>query len=820
MNGNGPNDRKKNVTGQGKDVYKRGDGLGTGPVGNQSGYSGRPGTTGGKKSGGMSRGVKRAAGGGVSIIAILLAVMLGGGGNLFGGGNTATTTTPATTATQTQQTQTAQTTQQTQTSTSAQTAASALGSYVTQYAGTFAGSNVSNGWSDTANTGTVTTTVASGAREKRTQIVGKGADVVTIMVYMCGTDLESQYKMGTSDLSEMASASIADNVNLIVMTGGCRKWQNNIVSSKVNQIYQVKKGGLLPLVEDAGTSAMTNPDNLAAFIKWCGQNFPANRNELILWDHGGGSLMGYGYDEKYSSSSAMTLQQIDKALKDGGVTFDFIGFDACLMATVETALTCAPYADYLIASEESEPGVGWYYTDWLNKLSQNTSTSTLEIGKQIVDDFVTVCGRTCRGQDTTLSVVDLAELEYSVPAGLNGFAAETTSMIKTKQYQTISNARASAKEFAASQRIDQVDAVDLANKVGSEKAKQLSKALLGAIKYNRTSNTVTNAYGLSIYFPYKRTSSVQTAVNTYQAIGMDEEYTRCIQQFASLGVAGQAASGGTTSPLTSLLGGSYDSASSLGGDMMTQLLTGLLSGQMGGVSGLTGSNSSFLGRSLNVEEAVEYISENSFDASALVWTQKDGKTVMELPLDQWALIQDLELNLFMDDGEGYIDLGMDNVFEIDETGALSGDFDGTWLAIDQQPVAYYHVSTSQNGEEWAVTGRVPVMLNDVRCDLIVVFDNETPDGYIAGARYDYCDGETETIAKSLGELQEGDVIDFLCDYYSYDGEYLDSYMLGDRLTVGADGVTVSYVYVDSDAASATYRFTDLYQQNYWSPEMN
>jgi len=811
MNGNGPNDRKKNVTGQGKDVYKRGDGLGTGPVGNQSGYSGRPGTTGGSgKSGGMSRGVKRAAGGGISLIAILAAVLFGGG-NLFGGGGSTTTTTPAQTTTQTQQ----------YTQTQTQTSNVDLGAYLTNYAGTFAGSNVSNGWSSTDNTGSLSQTVASGARAKRTQIVGKGADVVTIMVYMCGTDLESQYKMGTSDLSEMANAKIADNVNLIVMTGGCRKWQNNVVSNKVNQIYQVKNGGLIPLVDNAGTSAMTNPDNLAAFIQWCGQNFPANRNDLIFWDHGGGSLTGYGYDEKYSSSGAMTLQQIDKALKEGGVTFDFIGFDACLMATVETAMTVAPYADYLIGSEESEPGVGWYYTDWLTKLSQNTSISTLELGKQIVDDFVTVCARTCRGQDTTLSVTDLAELEYTVPTGLNGFAAETSAMIQNKQYQQVSNARASAKEFAASSRIDHVDAVDLANKVGTTKALELSKALLGAVKYNRTSSTVNNAYGLSIYFPYKRTSSVQTAVNTYQAIGMDEEYTRCIQQFASLGVAGQAASGGMTSPLTSLLGGGYQSSSDLGGDMMTQLLTGLLSGQLGGVSGLTADNSGFLGRSLDVASATEYISEHSFDASALTWTRdSDGKQIMELPLDQWELVQDLELNLFMDDGEGFIDLGMDNVFEINEKGQLSGEFDGTWVAIDQQPVAYYHVSTVQNGDAWSVTGRVPVLLNDVRCDLIVVFDDQTPEGYIAGARYDYRDGETETIAKSLGELQEGDTIDFLCDYYSYDGEYLDSYMLGDRLTVGESGPEISYVYVDKDAASATYRFTDLYQQNYWSPEMN
>ena len=57
-------------------------------------------------------------------------------------------------------------------------------------------------------------------REKRTKIIGNGKDVVTIMVYLCGTDLESRSKMATSDLQEMASAKISDNVNLIVYTGG------------------------------------------------------------------------------------------------------------------------------------------------------------------------------------------------------------------------------------------------------------------------------------------------------------------------------------------------------------------------------------------------------------------------------------------------------------------------------------------------------------------------------------------------------------------------------------------------------------------------
>ena len=62
-------------------------------------------------------------------------------------------------------------------------------------------------------------------------------------------------------------------------------------------------------------------------------------------------FQGYGYDEKYPGQGSMTLDEINTALENAGVKFDFIGFDACLMATAETALVCSEYADYMIASE-------------------------------------------------------------------------------------------------------------------------------------------------------------------------------------------------------------------------------------------------------------------------------------------------------------------------------------------------------------------------------------------------------------------------------------------------------------------------------------
>ena len=236
-----------------------------------------------------------------------------------------------------------------------------------------AASGVSSGWAQTTNNGVLTTEVASGAREKFTTIRGDGQDEMAIYIYLCGTDLESKSAMATRDLQEMLAAKLSDKVKIVIMTGGCRSWQNDVMSSSVNEIYEISSQGLSRVSSNAGTATMVDPDNLEAFIKWSAQNYPANRKALIFWDHGAGSVQGYGYDEKYPGQGSMTLDEIHHALSNAGVYFDFIGFDACLMATAETALVCSDYADYMIASEEVEPGIGWYYTTWLDAVSQNSS---------------------------------------------------------------------------------------------------------------------------------------------------------------------------------------------------------------------------------------------------------------------------------------------------------------------------------------------------------------------------------------------------------------------------------------------------------------
>ncbi len=805
-----PISRKKNVTDGGAGVHKRGEGLGTGPVG--SGHIPGSGSTGTGSDTNVTRGGGR---GPMLFVIIAIVLLLGGGGglsSLLGGGTETDFEAP-------------QTQNQVQTAPSSGSLQSGGASLLGSLLG--GGSAYSGGqaaaWSGQANTGVLDTSVVSSARDKRTHIKGNGEDTVTIMVYMCGTDLESRSAMASKDLQEMLGAGIGDKVNLIIYTGGCKKWQNNVISSSVNQIYQVKGSNLVCLESNMGQAAMTSPDTLTGFIKYAKSNFPADRYDLIMWDHGGGSISGYGYDEKYASAGSMNLSQINKALKAAGTEFDFVGFDACLMATVETALVVANYSDYLIASEETEPGIGWYYTDWLRALNANTSMPTTEIGKNIIDTFTSACEQSAQGQKTTLSLIDLAELQATVPSELASFSKDTSDMIANKEYKTVASARGNTREFATSSKIDQVDLIDFAKRIGTDEGNALADALLGCVKYNRTGSSMTNAYGLSIYFPYKKTSKVDSMVDTYTAIGMDEDYTKCIQSFASMEVAGQVAAGGTSSPAGSLFGditGSGSTGSSLdSAAMIGQLLTSFMGSDFSSVAGLTSSNTSFLGRSLDIDAASEYIAANHFDPSAIIWTANEyGDSVISMSEDQWAMIEDVELNAFYDDGEGYVDLGLDNVFEFDEADNLLAPTDRTWISIEGQPVAYYHIDTQGTDDDYIITGRVPCYLNGVRCDLILVFTSEDEDGYIAGARFDYVEGETDTIAKNMTELDPGDKIDFVCDYYDYDKNYSDSYYLGDELIVDKDmkDMLISNTDVGEGTVLMTYRFVDIYGREYWT----
>ncbi|MBQ9015948.1 MAG: peptidase C11 [Firmicutes bacterium] len=816
MDKNRPAGRKVTHSGGGSGVGKTGGGLGGSSAGSGgffgggsggSGHSGGShssshgghnsgshsggsfGSSGGSSSGssgGGLRAVTRSKGGLMGIIVVILGLVFGGGGLAMNGMDGGTDYQEA-----------------------------------VQY-----GSGTYNGWyndsSSSGGSGVLNTKVSPDARAKYTAIRGDGTDTNTILVYMCGTDLESKSAMATSDLNEMISATVGKNINLIVYTGGCRSWRNSTISSSKNQVWQISNGGIKCLIDNAGSDSMTKASTLSGFIKWGAKNFPASRTSLIFWDHGGGSISGYGYDEKYPRSGSMTLANINTALKDAGIKYDFIGFDACLMATTETALMLGNYADYMIGSEETEPGIGWYYTNWLTSLSENPSLETLQIGKMIADDFTKQCAKKCPGQSTTLSVTDLAELSQTLPEKLSAFAEDAAGKISGGDYKQVASARSSSKEFARSTGIDQIDLIHFASLMDTSAGKNLAKTLTEAVKYNVTSSNTANAYGLSIYFPYKKLSQVDSMTHTYEAIGMDDDYTSCIRQFAQMQTAGQAVSGGTANPFEALMGsgsGSSDLTSQAMQQLIGTLFSSGFSGRSIGIDGLDSSNMDYMTEGgLDADTIAGYVTANTITSEDLVWQQNAaGSQALILTEDQWDLIQSADMNMLYDDGEGYIELGLDNIFEFDDDGNLLPALDRSWISINGQPVAYYHTETLESDAGATSSGYVPITLNGQEAHLILSIDPEGI-GSVAGVCYDYDEDVTQTIAKNLTSLNEGDQVKFLCDYYTYDGKYQDKYKLGKTWTVDdPDSAKITNTDVGNGDVMILYKLTDIYGQEHWTP---
>ena len=242
----------------------------------------------------------------------------------------------------------------------------------------------------------------------------------TIMVYMVASDLETNGYYATDDILEMMSVGSTENVNLIVQTGGSAN--ANIDEIRFIDFTKVQRHLILrdkiDTVEDLGQHNMATASSLSDFLKFGVTNYPAKKYVAIMWDHGAG-IIGFGYDNIYGD--ILTPDELAQAfaagMKASGAKFDIIGFDACLMATVEIANKLSSYGKYLVASQEIEPAWGWDYSAIMSSLNGSESPEPLMLSKTIVDSYVEHTRKNVElyddyGSDKsiTMSVIDLSKI--------------------------------------------------------------------------------------------------------------------------------------------------------------------------------------------------------------------------------------------------------------------------------------------------------------------------------------------------------------------------------------------------------------------------
>lgn len=175
----------------------------------------------------------------------------------------------------------------------------------------------------------------------------------TIFVYLCGSDLETDGGYASNDLQEMIDGSKGSKVRYIVMTGGALEWNSTVVDNTSLGIYLVEDGNIT-LMESLDYNYMNDPATLLNFLNWGIEYYPAEKMGLVFWDHGGGSISGVCKDEYFFEdidngvlkdisgyNTALSLSDISSVLNQLNEKmtdqFEFVGYDACLMGTLENA---------------------------------------------------------------------------------------------------------------------------------------------------------------------------------------------------------------------------------------------------------------------------------------------------------------------------------------------------------------------------------------------------------------------------------------------------------------------------------------------------
>ncbi|MHB8875402.1 MAG: clostripain-related cysteine peptidase, partial [Myxococcaceae bacterium] len=334
----------------------------------------------------------------------------------------------------------------------------------------------------------------------------------TFLVYMVGDNNLEPFAL--ADLAEMAQPGSTDAVHLVAQLDRAAGYSadslGNLPDFTSTKRILVEQGSFTEL-SDLGELNMGDPRSLQDFIEWGIKAYPADRTALIFWDHGG-SWPGFGGDESHAGD-VLSIPELKQAIQAGMSTtgqtqFALIGYDACLMSTVEVALAMRPFGEYLLASEELEPGHGWDYRD-LALITTDSTTAPDALGRKLVEGFAAQAAQAGTGANITLSLTDLYALD-DVAAGLDTLNREFTS--KMGEFDTLlGRQRAASLSFGESpdprQSMNMVDLGDFIGRLAGADNRfaavrtQIQAGLQKAV-IAKTSGPLTNAAtGLALYFP-------------------------------------------------------------------------------------------------------------------------------------------------------------------------------------------------------------------------------------------------------------------------------------------------------------------------------
>lgn len=335
--------------------------------------------------------------------------------------------------------------------------------------------------------------------------VKRDAKEWTFMIFMNADNNLDQNAV--KDLKEMRSiGEHSDIANVIVM----------LDREKGPAVTYNITGSKQEVLAKHGEVDMGDYKVYAKFVKDTIKNFPAKHYCSILWNHGtgwktikgtAGMVKGISYDEQ--SGNHISTAQLGFALNDikkalGGKKLDLICFDACLMQMAEVAYTVRDGADYIVGSEEVEPGEGYPYKVIFSKLTKGMKPD--EMARMISRAYADSYDDGCAGYESSTHSTLVSSAYESFKDCLNGYCKMMMASDYSSQIDRI---------FSEVTKFSYPENIDLKHFVSLSKAKiknggiqtsadKLLKSMERLININCVSGYGTNyAHGLAIYFPQK-----------------------------------------------------------------------------------------------------------------------------------------------------------------------------------------------------------------------------------------------------------------------------------------------------------------------------
>ncbi len=536
-----------------------------------------------------------------------------------------------------------------------------------------------------------------------------------VYVYLCGSDLESDGRSATTDLSEMLAANLGNDVKVVVETGGAKSWNNAVMPADRLGRYEISQDGLYHVGEEPQAN-MGDGGTLQSFLTFCKTNYPADHTALIFWNHGGGSASGVCFDENYNYDS-LGLGEMDQALANGwgdSPKLDLIGADACLMATLDNASISQKYAHYLVASEELEPGTGWEYSAWLTTLGNNPEMAAPEVGKAICDAYQSGSNNDEVGDEITLSVVDLSKVAPLVAAVDNmGQEVLTSAVQNTKVIGQFGRSAKASENYGGNNDEDgyanMVDLGDLmknANPLIGTADDQVVSALKDAVIYKVNGPYRSQASGLSAYYSYNGDRDELTA---YAAVGASPNYTKYLEY-------------------------------SLGADVSEEV------------------------RASTGVDDIQTV--QGFNQDLPLSIDQDNAITMQLDPDALNAVSSVCFDLAYLDTEHrqIVMLGTDNDIDANwDTGLFKDNFRGKWGAIDNH---YAYMELTEEGDHYNRYS-VPIYLNGEETKMSVAYDFDK-DAYTILGVNNGIDPATGMAHRDFIKLKKGDKIELVTYAMSMD----------------------------------------------------